>query len=115
MCEALVDGWVSNWAMGRVVAQAWINSGKDIPDDQSVKFKKAETALKVKNVYAHMPCKQWMPRNMERTNEALWNDRPRVACVAMARRELGIHAGDAASITVGGRREDKRRDWKTVK
>ena len=115
MCEALVDGWVSDWKMGRVVTHAWLLLEKE-PEDLRDKFAKAEAALKVKHIDAGATAKTWIARHMPRLNEALWAGRKKETAIAVAKKEVGI--GSRVRMTeacVSARAGDKRSDWGTVK
>lgn len=115
MCEALVDGWVADWKMGRVVTHAWILFDED-PDDLRDKFAKCESALKVNHIDACATAKVWIARHLPQLNEALWAGRKRDAAISVAKKEVGIGSRTRiADIAVSARAGDKRHDWGTVK
>ena len=112
MCEALVDGWNSNWAMTRVVAHAWILTGKEPKDDDEC-WGEARKALRITYLQMGALAKTWIPKNMPNLNEALWGGRQRDACIACAQKTLGIHKSRPLQIKV--RERDDRHSWGTVK
>lgn len=112
MCEALVDGWHGDWRMSRVVWHAWRLTNKT-PENETVKYAKAEEAVKVRHLHAADRAQTWIARNMRNLNEALWAGRQRDACIACAQKTLGVHKTMPLQIKV--RERDKRTDWDTVK
>ena len=115
MCEALVDGWVADWKMGRVVTHAWILADAD-PDDLRDKFAQCESALKVKHIDAGATAKVWIARHLPSLNEALWAGRKKESAIAVAKKSVGIGSRvRMTEVCVSARSGDKRRDWGTVK
>lgn len=112
MCESLVDGWHSGWAMSRVVTHAWLLTDK-LPKDDDEKWDEARKALKISYLQFGALAKTWIPKHMPKLNESLWAGRNRETCIASAQRSLGIHRTRQLQIKV--RERDDRHDWKTVK
>ena len=114
MCEALVDGWVSNWAMCRVITHAWILTNEE-PKDDDEKWSKARAALRVSWLSGSSLAKTWIPKNMPRLNEALWAGLKRDTCIARAKKELGIHNGVGVNLMIGVRERDNQTGWGVTK
>ncbi len=113
MCEALVDGWNSDWQMSRVVSHAWILAGMEDCDVKD-KYEQASESLRVKNIYGKEYAKVWIAKNMRNLNEALWAGRQRAACVACAQKLL-VGRRKSAPMPFSPKDRDVRSDWDTVK
>jgi len=114
MCEALVDGWVGNWTMGKVVAHAWILVGNE-PDDLIERYKLATAAVKASWLKPGESAKTWIPRNFAKLNDALWAGRKRDDCILIVRKSLGYTGGGSVKLRIKARDLTKGSDWKTVK
>lgn len=112
MCEALVDGWHSDWKMSRVIGHAWVLTDAS-PENEVEKYTKAAEAVKVKHLHGADRARTWIALNMRNLNEALWAGRQRDACIACAQKTLGVHKTRPLQVKV--RERDVRTDWGTVK
>ena len=108
--EAMIDGWLGEWAMWRVVNHAFLLANTD--DDHCLE--KIKTVNGGRYVPGDMPARTWIANNFRNLNESLWAGRKREAQIICARKELGGNLRGVA-VAISARAADKRHDWATCK
>lgn len=112
--QAVVDGWHNRDFMGDVVRRAYRIANIDIRES-STWLKDAASAINVRWIDRTDKVETWIPRNLRKLNNALWDGRNTETCVEICYASIGGVARRKENFKIAFRERDSRLDWKTVK